>query len=381
MLDKSTDHKKEPVSHNTDQDSAYMQYALELSEQGLGRTAPNPCVGCVIVKDGSIVGMARSADGGRPHAEAIALEQAGKAARGADIYVSLEPCGHHGKTPPCVESIIRAKPARVIIATLDPNQTKHDCLNRLRDAGIKVICGVCEDKANELHEGFFKTVLKAKPLVTAKIATSLDGKIATHSGHSKWITSQASRQLVHEYRAKYDAVLAGVGTVLADDPMLNVRLKDHDFQPIRIIIDPQLKTPLKSKLIRSARDENVWLISALQKGCEKEQSFTDENVNVIAMPETLSNGVFDINVLLNKLASKGITRLFVEGGGKTLSAFLAAGAVDNLLWFRAPILIGNDGISAFQALGVEQLDEALKMELMDQRAIEQDLLEIWRIKR
>lgn len=357
-----------------DDDFKFMRQALELAAQGLGRVAPNPSVGCLIVKNGEIAGQARSADGGRPHAETQALKQAGAAAKGATAYITLEPCGHHGATPPCVGALIEAGIARVVIACLDPNQQGNDCIAKLEAAGIEVTQGICEEQARALNEGFFKVVTQGRPLVTAKVATTLDGRIATRTGESKWITGEEARRKVHEYRAQHDAVLIGVGTVLADDPQLTVRLDEIDSQPTRIVIDHDLKTPVDSHLVKTATDENVWFVCGEQA---EQGRFSDAGAKVIRLQS--KDRHFSPEILLKELAAQGLTRLFIEGGGQTITGFLRAGMIDRLLWFRAPKLIGGDGLPAFQALDIETMDEALNFSLEDRMALGEDLLEIWRL--
>ncbi len=355
-----------------------MRQAIELAAQGLGRVAPNPSVGCVIVKNGKIIGHARSADGGRPHAETQALAMAGKAAQGATVYATLEPCGHFGKTPPCVDALITAGVVRVVAACRDPYQKNNRCLEKLQAAGIEVTLGVCEKEALALNEGFFKRVELNRPLVTAKLATTLDGRIATRTGESKWITGEQARAKAHEFRASHDAVLVGVGTVLADDPMLDVRLPGHDFQPLRIVIDRALKTPADSRLVKSAANENVWFICGEKTDAEKRKRL--EGAGAKLLPLETQNGMFNPAALLGLLAEQGLTRLLVEGGGVTITNFLKAKLVDRLLWFRAPKLAGGDGLPAFHSLGVETMAAMPEFTLEDRMALGDDFLEIWRLK-
>lgn len=360
-------------------DELFMRQALSLAAQGLGRVAPNPSVGCLIVKDGHSIGQARTADGGRPHAETQALEAAGEQARGATVYVTLEPCGNHGVTGPCVAALIRAGVARVVIACRDPSQAEHDCVKTLEAAGIAVIEGVCRDAALALNEGFFLKIRDGRPFVTVKLATTLDGRIATRTGQSRWITGEQARVRAHELRAAHDAVLAGVGTVLADDPLLTVRLPGQDFQPVRIVIDRDLKTPPDSRLARSVEAGLVWIVCADEAGGERRAQLEDRGVIVVPM-SCGSDGLFSIKTLLECLARRGITRLLVEGGGVTATGFLKAGMVDRLAWFRAPKLIGGDGVPALQGLGIKSMDDAIGLVLEDRAALGEDFLEIWRLK-
>ncbi|PJB72360.1 MAG: riboflavin biosynthesis protein RibD [Alphaproteobacteria bacterium CG_4_9_14_3_um_filter_47_13] len=362
-----------------DRDFHYMQLALDLAAQGLGRVAPNPSVGCVIVKDGVIVGQARSADGGRPHAETQALAQAGVRAAGADIYTTLEPCGHYGVTPPCVEALIKAKAGRVIIACHDPNQSQHHCMERLQAAGIIVTQGICEAEALVLNEGFFNVITKQRPLVTAKIATTLDGKIATSSGKSKWITGDSARRKVHEIRAVHDAILVGVGTVLADDPQLTVRLENYNNDPVRIIIDCDLKTPMTSQILQKGAADKTWFLCGSHVTEDRRDDFRNMGAKLVSLESR--SGFFAPDVLLKELAKQGITRLFIEGGGVTLTGFLKAGLVDRLYWFRAPKLVGADGMNAIQPLGIYEIEEAIDLELEQRIMLDKDILEVWRLER
>ncbi len=358
----------------THRDFEFMQQALALAAQGLGRVVPNPAVGCLIVRDGTVIGAARTADGGRPHAETQALAQAGDAAAGATAYVTLEPCGHTGRTPPCVEALIAAQVARVVIACRDPAQADHHCIERLEQAGIAVTLGVAQEQAEALNEGFFMTLAQGRPFVTAKIATSLDGMIASHTGHSQWITGPAARQAAHEYRARHDAIMVGVGTVLADNPRLTVRLDEYDGpQPLRIVIDHDLKVMPEHVVFQ---DKNALVICGHDAGQTRRQALADTGAAIVALDSAERR--FDPAVLLRALADRGLTRVFIEGGGHTLGGFMRAGLIDRLLWFRAPKLIGGDGIPAFQGLGVETVDAARHFTLEERRTLGEDFLEIWR---
>lgn len=319
----------------------YMQQALYLSRAGLGRTAPNPSVGCVIVKDGKIIAEARSADGGRPHAEVQALAQAGDDARGADVYVTLEPCAHIGKTPSCANALIEAGVARVYAACTDPDpRTAGKGIVRLREAGIEVIEGIGQDEAAYLHKGFFLTVTDKRPLIAMKVATSLDGRIAAADGTSQWITGEAARHRGHVLRAQYDAIVTGSGTYLADAPQLNVRLPEYDGpQPKRIILDRRGRiTPLDGWHV--IRDEDY--IAALYE--------------------------------------MELTRVLIEAGRGVSSAALRSGFVDELYWFRAPVILGDAGLPVFDDLGIGTLAEKIGMERVGIESYGEDMLEIYRRK-
>jgi diaminohydroxyphosphoribosylaminopyrimidine deaminase/5-amino-6-(5-phosphoribosylamino)uracil reductase len=357
-------------------DLKFMTLALDLARSGLGRTAPNPSVGCLIVNGDEIVGKARTGDGGRPHAEALALAAAGGKARGGTAYVTLEPCNTHGKTPPCIDALITSGIARVVIACRDPYQQTHGAggIEKLRQAGLRVDTGLCESEALALNEGFFLRITENRPFVTLKLATTLDGRIATAKGESKWITGPKARIRAHELRGTHDAVLAGIGTVLADDPLLTVRLQGHDGnQPVRIVIDPTLKIPLDSQLVRTAADSAVWVLTGPDTDPLKSRMLEKQGVLLISLPHT----PFPPLAILNALASRGITRLLVEGGGKTSTPFLQAGLIDALAWFRAPKLLGADGVPAIGNLEVNSMNDMLNFTLVCSEKLGEDTLEIF----
>jgi diaminohydroxyphosphoribosylaminopyrimidine deaminase/5-amino-6-(5-phosphoribosylamino)uracil reductase len=350
-----------------------MRQCLALAERALGRAAPNPAVGCVIVSpQGRIVARAHTADGGRPHAETQALAETGEAARGATVYVSLEPCAHHGKTPPCADALIEAGVARVIVAVEDPDpRVKGKGIARLRAAGIEVITGVLEKEAAQLNQGFFLRVTQNRPLVTLKIAQSLDGRIASASGDSKWITGEETRKYGHLLRARNDAILIGVGTALADDPELTCRLPGLEKQsPIRVVLDTRLKLNEWSKLAQSARETPVLVYTTSEGGGALKAC----GVDVIRVVKD-ARGRPDIGAVLNDLASRGITRLLVEGGAGVHASFLNRGLADRLEVFRSPMLLGSAGRPAVEALAALALDEAPRFVPLERRALGNDLLE------
>jgi len=324
-----------------------MLHALRLGETGLGRTWPNPSVGCVIVKDGRIIGAARSGDGGRPHAETLALAQAGADAAGATAYVTLEPCAHHGKTPPCIDALIAANISNVVIATIDPDPRVASAgIRALKKAGIAVTLGVCEAEAILQHRGFFKRLKHRAPHVTLKLASSMDGFI-THPNHTdRWVTNATSRAAVHRMRAQHDAILTGIGTVLADDPMLNCRLPGlEDASPVRVVLDTQLRTPLESQLVATAALYATWIITTAT-GVELAASHaTDLRERGVKLLVADSAARVSIKEALPLLAEEGITRLMIEAGPQLASAFLEAECVDTLYWFRSDKLFGG-GVSA-----------------------------------
>lgn len=350
-----------------------MRAALALARRGLGNVWPNPAVGCLIVRDGRVVGRGWTRPGGRPHAETEALKQAGGKAAGATAYVSLEPCSHHGATPPCADALIAAGVARVVVAAGDPDsRVDGRGLALLRDAGIAVVEGVSRDEADRLNAGFRSKVLRGRPLVTLKAATSLDGRIATATGHSQWITGEAARKRGHLLRATHDAILVGRGTVQQDDPELTCRLPGLEHRsPVRIVFDSSGRSLAGARMLRAPVRPPVWLITApggpttpaVPSGAER-----------IAVPVDSAGGL-DLEAVLAELAARGITRLLVEGGGAVATGFLRRGLVDRLLWFRAPIVIGGDGLPLFGGLGVESLTQAANLVSRGWEQIGQDVLE------
>lgn len=348
-------------------DRRHMAHALTLARRGLGRVAPNPAVGCVIVDAaGRIRGRGWTQPGGRPHAETEALAQAGAAARGATAYVSLEPCAHQGQTGPCAQALIAAGVARVVAATVDPDpRTAGKGLALLRQAGLTVDLGVMEQEARALNDGFIRRLSEKRPMVTAKLATSLDGKIATAIGASKWITGPAARARAHLMRARHDAVLAGIGTVLADDPLLTVRLEGlEDRRPIRIVLDRLGRTSAKSRLAQTAREHPVWVI------CEQARDLG-------AMEQIQVPDIRDLRSILAHLAERGITRLMVEGGAQAHASFFRQDLVDRIAWFRAPVVIGGDGLPGVAAIDVQEVADARRFVRTGSQSLGRDLLEFY----
>lgn len=336
-----------------------MRAALGLARRSLGETWPNPSVGCVLVKDGHVVGRGFTARGGRPHAETIALDQAGAAARGSSAYVTLEPCCHKGQTGPCAEALIQAGVARVVAAIEDPDpRVSGRGLEMLKKAGIAVELGLCAESAAELNAGFFQRILHERPLITLKLATSLDGRIATHSRHSHWITGETARAASHRLRAETDAILVGIGTALADDPELTCRLPGLEHRsPVRVVVDSRLRLPLTAKLVAGARSVPTWLLTRLGNDPDRLNAYEACGVSVI---ETAAgaNGRVDLKAAMSELGRRGLTRVLVEGGAHVAAGFFQEGLVDRLAWFRAPTMIGGDGIPAAVAFGIDRLDQA-----------------------
>jgi diaminohydroxyphosphoribosylaminopyrimidine deaminase/5-amino-6-(5-phosphoribosylamino)uracil reductase len=356
-----------------------MRAALGLARRGLGNAWPNPAVGCVIVKDGRVVGRGWTQPGGRPHAEAEALARAGSAAKGAAAYVSLEPCSHQGRGPPCADALIAADIARVVAALQDPDpRTAGNGITRLREAGIAVDIGLCAVEAAELNAGFFCREMLGRPLVTLKLATSLDGRIATASGESRWITGPAARERAHLLRATHDAVLVGSRTALADNPQLTCRLPGLERRsPVRIVIDRTLRLPATLELFTQAREVPTWLVTSTAADKTVVLARARLGVEVLAL-ETDEMGGIDLAAMLRAFGDKGLTRLLVEGGGTIAAALLRAGLVDRLVWMRAPLAIGGDGIAALAALGLGVLADVPRFILIASEIAGDDLIETYR---
>jgi diaminohydroxyphosphoribosylaminopyrimidine deaminase/5-amino-6-(5-phosphoribosylamino)uracil reductase len=337
-------------------DASHMLAALALGRRGLGTTWPNPSVGCVIVRNGLVVGRGRTAPGGRPHAEPMALDMAGEQARGADVYVTLEPCCHWGRSPPCTDALITAGVARVIVATGDPDPRVNGAgIAKLRQAGITVETGLLEAAARETLSGFRQRVTLGRPMVTLKLASTIDGRIATSGGQSQWITETPARRMGHALRGRHDAVLVGVGTVLADNPELTCRIPGfRDTPVVRVIADSHLRTPLTSRLAATASDIPTWFL--LREGADpsRRTAFSDLGARLFDTPAAAA-GV-DLAAGLQALGAAGLTRVLVEGGGQIAAALLRDDLVDRIAWFHAPAIMGGDGWPAVQAFGVKTLD-------------------------
>jgi len=340
----------------------------------MGRVWPNPAVGCVIVKDGQIIGRSWTADGGRPHAETQALAQAGAAAAGATAYVTLEPCAHHGKTPPCSQALIDASIARVVVAADDPDtRVAGRGIAMLRAAGVTVDCGVGQAQAEWDHAGFLMRNTVGRPFVTLKLAGTLDGRIATATGESQWITGPEARRAVHMMRARHDAVMVGAGTVRADDPSLTVRGLGIDRQPVRVIVSQAMKIPPSKVLAETAQDVPVWICHA--EGADVAE-WTAKGA--VSLPCATSANQVDPRAAMTALAEKGITRVFCEGGGMLAASLLNAGLVDELVAFSAGVVIGAEGTPMLGALGVDQLAMAPRFALASVRPIGPDICHTWR---
>jgi diaminohydroxyphosphoribosylaminopyrimidine deaminase/5-amino-6-(5-phosphoribosylamino)uracil reductase len=349
-----------------------MAHALVLAARGNGHVWPNPSVGCVIVNDGRIVGRGVTQPGGRPHAERVALAQAGNAARGATAYVTLEPCAHHGQTSPCAEALIAAGVGRVVTAITDPDpRVAGRGHAMLRDAGIAVTEGVLADAARDLTAGFLKRVTRGLPMVTLKLAATLDGRTATASGESRWITGPEARRMVHAMRMAHDAVLIGAGTALADDPDLTVRDMGSAHQPVRIVMDRTLRTPLTSRLARTAAQVPVWLMHADAAPAETRRAWAAAGARLIPAA--------DAGTALRALADAGLTRVLCEGGATLAASLLQAGLVDRLALFTAGAAIGAEGHPALGGLGLAALQDAPRLALRDVRRVGADTVSLWAV--
>jgi diaminohydroxyphosphoribosylaminopyrimidine deaminase/5-amino-6-(5-phosphoribosylamino)uracil reductase len=354
-----------------------MRAALALAARGLGRVWPNPAVGCVIVRDGAVVGRGWTQPGGRPHAETEALARAGDAARGATAYVSLEPCAHTGKTPPCAEALVAAGIARAAVAVEDPDpRVSGRGIARVRAAGIRVDVGACAAEAAEVNAGFFLRVAEGRPLVGLKLATSLDGRIATRTGDSRWITGEAARRRGHLLRATHDAILIGTGTALADDPELTCRLPGlADRSPVRVVLDRQLRLPEAAKIL-AAGDVATWIVTAAPSDATRKTALERGGAQVIEVPA--GDGRLSLPDTLRALGGRGITRLLVEGGSAVAASLLQQDLVDRIYWFRSTAIIGGDGLAAAGSLAVEQLVDAKRFARVETEMIGADVLETYR---
>ena len=361
---------------SAEDDRRHMRHALALAQRGLGNVWPNPAVGCVIVREGRIVGRGWTQPGGRPHAEVVALAQAGAAARGATAYVTLEPCAHHGKTPPCAEALVAAGVAQVVSALTDPDPRVagrgHEIL---RAAGIEVVEDIEAAAAQALNAGFLRRVVKGLPLVTLKLAATLDGRIATALGESRWITGPEARRMVHALRLSHDAVLVGSGTARADDPDLTVRDLGAVRQPVRVVFDSHLSLSPDSRLGRTAREVPVWLCHGSSALEAARMAWQATGARLIACAE--ADGHLDPAAALSALAGEGLTRVFCEGGGQLAAALLAADLVTDLVAFSAGKVIGAEGVPAVGAMSLPHLAEAAGFDLVKTAFVGCDVVTRW----
>ena len=352
-----------------------MSLALSLGKRGQGNVWPNPSVGCVLVNGDRIVGRGWTQPGGRPHAEIMALQQAGVLARHSTAYITLEPCAHHGETGPCTDNLILAGIERCIIATADVDpRVLGRGIEKLKSAGIKVLVGCMEAEAKVSHCGFFKKVLVGRPRLTLKMALSVDGRIGTQSGESQWITGPLARRDVHTLRASHDAVLIGGGTARADNPSLTVRGLGKTLQPVRIVASTSLN--FSGLAMKSTRDHApLWVChGAGARDTMKWEKNSDKMLEV----HNFVDGELDLNEMLQKLGSEGITSIFCEGGGLLGSSLIKAGLVDDLIVYSAGLVIGGDGLASLGELGLEKLNDGIRFSLIGHKTIGCDLRHHWR---
>lgn len=348
-------------------DRRFLRAALRLARRGLGRTSPNPAVGAIVVRGGRIVGRGFTQPPGGPHAEIVALRQAGALARGATLYVTLEPCAHHGRTPPCVEAVRSAGIARLVIGCGDPNPRARGGGDQLASAGVKIVSGVLADECAEQIRFFTKHVRTGLPWVTLKLAASLDGRIATSDGDSRWITGEKARALVHEWRDTHDAILVGAETVRHDDPALTCRRRGGR-DPLRVVLDGRLRLPLTARVVR----EGTLVFTHRGASPVKVRQLRARGVEVVALRPRA--GRLDWNDVLRALGERGVCSVLVEGGGLVAASALRSGAVDRLYLFYAAKLVGGDGRAMIGPLAVGEMAEALALEIVASRWLGGDLL-------
>ena len=361
-------------------DQRFMQLALTLGRRGQGRTWPNPAVGAVVVKDGVIVGRGWTQAGGRPHAEPEALKRAGEAARGATLYATLEPCSHIGKSPPCADAVIAARIARVVSAIEDPNpEVAGQGHAKLRAAGITVDIGLCADEAARDHAGHFRRIRDKRPHVILKLAVSSDDKIGAAGRRPVAISGEAAKARVHLLRAQCDAILVGIGTVQADDPLLTCRLPGMEPQsPVRVVLDRALRIPGTSKLVHSARETPLWVMTSNLSEAPAAMKLGAAGAQVIRVATTTTPPPgLDLSAVLHALAEKGITRLLVEGGARVASSFVAADLVDEVWLLRGPDAVGADGVAALDALPLTSITQSPAFKVRAGEALQKDTLTIY----
>jgi diaminohydroxyphosphoribosylaminopyrimidine deaminase/5-amino-6-(5-phosphoribosylamino)uracil reductase len=349
-------------------DREFMARALGLAERGLFTTTPNPRVGCVIVRDGRIVGEGFHSRAGEPHAEANALAAAGDRAAGATVYTTLEPCSHHGRTPPCADALVVAKVKRVVAAMGDPNpKVAGDGFARLRAAGIEVASGLLEDEARELNVGFVSRLVRGRPWVRLKVAATLDGKTAAANGESQWITGEAARRDGHRWRARACAVLTGIGTVKDDDPRLTVREVATTRQPLRVLVDSRLEVPLGARILEGGN----LLVAAAAADRAKIEALRARGAEVVLLPNPA--GKVELAELMRELARRELNEIHVEAGVKLNGSLVAAGLVDELLVYLAPSLLGDGASGMFNLPAIARLDQRLALRLVDLERLGEDV--------
>ena len=357
----------------TDQDFHWMAHALRLARQGLLTTTPNPRVGCVIVKNNQMIGAGAHLKAGEPHAEVHALRQAGAQVEGADVYVTLEPCSHHGRTPPCVEAVITAKPRRVIIAMQDPNPlVAGRGVAALRALGIEVVVGVLENEARILNQGFISRMTRGLPYVRTKIAASLDGRTALNNGKSQWITGEQARLDVQQWRAQSCAIITGIGTVLADNPSMTVRLENTARQPLRVIVDSRLQTPADCKMLdASILQHSPVLIAYAYDQHQRADQLKAAGAELILLADSADK--VDLKRLLEVLAQRGINEVLVEAGQGLNGALLHAGLIDEFVFYYAPKLMGDVAKAMFAMPELTEMQQAVDLQVLDVRLVGPDI--------
>jgi diaminohydroxyphosphoribosylaminopyrimidine deaminase/5-amino-6-(5-phosphoribosylamino)uracil reductase len=361
-------------------DQRFVQLALTLGRRGQGRTWPNPAVGAVVVKDGVIMGRGWTQPGGRPHAEPVALQRAGAAARGATLYATLEPCSHVGKSPPCADAIIAAGIARVVSAIEDPNpEVAGQGHAKLRAAGIAVDIGLGAAEAARDHAGHFRRIRDRRPHVILKLAVSSDDKIAAAGHKPVAISGEAAKARVHLLRAQCDAILVGIGTVLADDPMLTCRLPGMEARsPVRVVLDRALRIPGTSRLVHSARETPLWVMTSSLSEAPAAMKLGAAGAQVIRIATTSTPPPgLDLSAVLHALSDKGITRLLVEGGARVASSFVSAGLVDEVWLLRGPDPVGANGVPALEALPLSTITQSPDFRMRASESLQRDNLTIY----
>ena len=363
-------------NHWNADDQKFMQRALKLAGRGRGTTSPNPMVGAVIVKNGRIVGEAYHKRAGELHAEALALQKAGSKSQGATLYVNLEPCCHQGQTPPCVPEIIAARVSRVVVAMQDPNPLVNGLgLRQLREAGVQVEVGLLEERARHLNEVFVKYITTRLPFVILKVAITLDGKIATKTGDSQWISNEASRAYVHKLRNEVDATLVGIGTIVRDNSRLTTRLiRGPKRDPIRIVVDSLLKVPLRANIFTQDSNANNIIVTTPKAFFQRHKEIEATGSKVLEV-RTISRNKVDLKDMLEKLGKMGITSLMIEGGAQISASALREGIVDKLIFFIAPKIVGgNTAPGPVGGEGVARISEAIKIVRTNIRRFGDDIM-------
>lgn len=356
-------------------DNEYMAMALELAARGAGRVSPNPMVGAVVVKQGKVVGQGYHQAVGGPHAEVNALNDAGRDAENATLYVTLEPCNHHGRTPPCTETVLRAGIRRVVVAMADPNPDVKGGGNAfLRSRGIQVECGVCAREAVRLNESFITFVRTRRPFVLLKTAATLDGRIATRSGDARWVTGPQARQKVHRLRHAMDAILVGVGTVLADNPQLTTRLENGEgVDPIRLVLDTRLRMPPQARMLLQPSAAPTYVVCGPHARQDAMDGLRAKGARIL--PVGLKDERIDLNLLMQTLGEMSVTSLLIEGGSQVAGAALAAGIVDKVNFFYAPKIVGgDDGIPMLRGTGAALMKDATALHDVNVSRVGDDIL-------